>query len=211
MGRAAGFSAGAIGFAILIIALDLAMVRAACFGPTPQDWANPGAPLLPGMLAGRLLDPGPDAWAGFAFFLLPMINGLLIGAFRLLRRRDRIAGTVGYMTAGSVATLAVFTSCLIWPETAIGMLIPMSRRIALACIYGPVRLFGIRGLPAPDVPDWLARAPEWAYVVILAVFIPIAFFCIPPPLAAVIGGRVARHFDVAEPSLLGLPRPRPER
>ena len=85
------------------------------------------------------------------------------------------------------------------------MLIPMSRRIALACIYGLARLFGIRGLPAPNVPDWLAFALEWAYVVILAVFIPIASFCIPPLLVAVIGGRVARHFDSSRSTHHGKP------
>ena len=45
---------------------------------------------------------------------------------------------------------------------------------------------GIRGLP--NVPDWLAFALEWAYVIILAVFIPIAFFCIPPLLVLSSGG-----------------------
>jgi hypothetical protein len=212
MKKAAGLSVGAIGFAILVIALDFAVVRAACFSPAPQERANyTGVRLLPGMVAGRLLSRGPDGWAVFAFFLLPMINVLLIGVYRLRRRGCRTAGTVGYVAAGSVATLAVFTSCLIWPRTAFGLLTPMSRRIALACFYGLARLFGIRVLPAPAVPGWPAGALEWTYVVIFAVLIPIAFFCIPPLLVAVIGGRVARRFDVAGPSLPGLPRPRHER
>jgi hypothetical protein len=197
----AGLSVGTIGFAILVIALDFAVVRAACFSPTPQERLTTGAPLLPGMLAGRLLKRGPDGWAVFAFFLLPMINVLLIGVYRLRRRGDHTAGTVGYVAAGSMATLAVFTSCLIWRETAIGMLTPMSRRIALACFYGLARLFGIRVLPAPNVPGWPDRALEWTYAIIFAVLIPIAFFCILPLLVAVIGGRVARHFDVAGASL----------
>jgi hypothetical protein len=195
MKKAAGVSVGAIGFAILVIALDFAVVRATCFSPTQQERATTGAPILPGMLAGRLLRRGPDGWPVFAFFLLPMINALLIGVYRLRRREDHTAGTVGYVAAGSVATLAAFTSCLIWPGTAIGMLTPISRRIALPCFYGLARLFGIRVLPAPNVPGWPVLALEWTYMVIFAVLIPIAFFCIPPLLVAVIGGRVARHFD----------------
>jgi hypothetical protein len=197
MKKAAGLSVGAIGFAIVVIALDFAVVRAACLRPTPQERATTGAPFLPGRLAGRLLSRGPDGWAVFAFFLLPMINALLIGVYRLRRRGDHSAGTVGYVAAGSVATLAVFTSCLIWPGTAFGMLTPISRRIALACFHGLARLFGISVLPAPNVPGSMARALEWTYAVIFAVLIPIAFFCIPPLLVAVIGGRVARQLYLA--------------
>jgi hypothetical protein len=38
------------------------------------------------------------------------------------------------------------------------------------------------------------HAMEWAYAVIFAVLIPIAFFCIPALLVAVIGRRLARNF-----------------
>jgi hypothetical protein len=203
MKKTAALSVGAIGFAILVIALDLAVVRAACLSPTLQERTTTGALSLPGMLAGRLLSREPDGWAVFAFFLLPMINALLISVYRLRRRGDQIAGTVGYVAAGSVATLAAFISCLIWPGTAIGMLTPMSRRIALACFYGLARLFGISVLPAPNVPGWQARALEWTYIVIFAVLIPIAFFCIPSLLVAVLGGRVTRHLGAAGPSLPG--------
>jgi hypothetical protein len=193
--KVVGLSVGALGFAILVIALDFAVVRAACLSPTPQERGTPmGVPLLPVILAGRLLSRGPDGWAVFAFFLLPIINALLIGVYRLRRRGDHTAGTVGFVAAGSMASLAVFTSCLIWPETAIGMLTPMSRRIALACFFGLARLFGIGMLlAAPNAPGWPVLALEWTYTVIFAVLIPIAFFSIPPLLVAVIGGRVARH------------------
>ncbi len=159
MKKAAGLSVGAIGFAILVIAFDFAVVRAACLSPTQQERATTGAPILPGTLAGRLLRRGPDGWPVFAFFLLPMINALLIGVYRLRRRGDHTAGTVGSVAAGSVATLAVFTSCVIWPGTAIGMLIPMSRRIALPCFYSLARLFGIvccprRMCPAGRIVPW---------------------------------------------------------
>jgi hypothetical protein len=209
--KVSGLSVGAIGFAILVIALDFAVIRVACLSPRPEERARPGAPLLPGMLARRLLSRGPDGWAGFAFFVLPMIDVLLIGVYRLRRRGDHTARTVGFVIAGSAATVAVFTSCLIWPWTAIGMLMPISRPIALASSHGLARLLWIRVLPAPNVPNWPVHAMEWTYAVIFAVLIPIAFFCLLPLLLAVIGGWVARHFDVAGPSLPGLHRHRPER
>jgi hypothetical protein len=58
--KVGGLSVGGIGFAILVIALDFAVVRAAFLSPTPQERVTTGAPLLPGMLAGRLLKRGPD-------------------------------------------------------------------------------------------------------------------------------------------------------
>jgi hypothetical protein len=203
MKKAAALSVGAIGFAILVLALNFAVIRAACLSPRPEERARPGAPLLPGMLAGRLLSRGPDGSAVFAFFLLPMIDALLIGVYRLRRREDRSAGTVGFVIAGSAATLAVFTSCLISPGTAIGMLTPISRPIALASFHGLARLFGNAARSNP--------ALEWTYAVIFAVLIPVAFFCIPPLVVGVIGGRVARYSDEARPSLPGLPRHGAER
>src|SRR5436309_719933 len=111
--KTSGLSVAAIGFAILVIAIDFAVIRAAFLIPGSGGWAEPGRPLLPGMLAARLLRPSPEGWAVFAFYLLPMIDALLIGVYRLRRRGDHTARTFGYVIAGSVATLAVFTSCLI--------------------------------------------------------------------------------------------------
>src|SRR5262249_28098405 len=69
----------------------------------------------------------------------------------------------------------------------------ISRRIALAIVYGLAPLFG---------KVWLqSRAMEWTYVVILAILIPMAFFCILPLLVAVIGGWVARHFGPSQPTM----------
>ncbi len=178
MKRPAGLSVGATGFAILVIALNFAVIRAACLGPRPE---------LPVDLFFRLLGRESGEWAVFAFFLLPMINALSIGAYRLRRRGDHTAGTVGFVAAGSVATLAVFTSCLIAPGTAIGLIAPISRPIALAVFRGLARLSGSEA--------WPNHALEWTYVVILAALIPSALLCIPPLLAALIGRRVARHID----------------
>jgi hypothetical protein len=184
--KACKLSVAAIGFAILVIAIDCAVIRAAFLSPGPERWGKPGARLLPHMLADPIFGPGPKGWAVFAFFLVPMLNALLIGVYRLRRRGDHTAGTVGYVIAGSVATLAVFTSCLISPEAAIGLSMPISRRIALASFHGLARLFGNTASPN--------RAMEWTYAVIFAVLFPIAFFCILPLLVAVIGGWVGRQF-----------------
>jgi hypothetical protein len=200
MKKVSGLSVGAIGFAIFVIALDFAVIRVACLSPRPEERAGPGAPLLPGMLAGRLLSRGPDGWAVFAFFLLPMIDALLIGVYRLRRRGDRTAGTAGSVIAGSVATLAVFTACLIAPGTAIGLSMPISRRIALASFNGLARLLGVAVSPNHPMA-WTNLAVEWIYVVIFALLIPIAFFCIPPLLVAVLAGRVARNFGPSRPTM----------
>jgi hypothetical protein len=191
--KASGLSLTAIGFAILVLAMDFAVIRGAFLGPGSEHWAEPGASLLPHMLADPVFNPGPKRWAVFAFFLLPMIDAVLIGVFRLRRRGDHTAGTVGFVIAGSVATLAVFAACVISPGTAIDMLRPTSRRIALASVHGLGRLFG---------DAWLhSRAMEWTYAVILAVLIPTVFFCLLPLLVAVVGGRIARHLGPGRPTV----------
>jgi hypothetical protein len=191
--KSSGIAVAAIGFAILVIAIDFAVIRAAFLSPGPKGWGEPGVRLLPHMLADPIFGPGPKGWVVFAFFLLPMIDALLIGVYRLRRRGDHTAGTAGYVIAGSVATLAVFTSCLISPRSAIGLSMPISRRIALASFHGLARLFG--NAPSPT------HAMEWTYAVIFAVLIPIAFFCVPPLLVAVIGGRLARNFWPGRPTV----------
>ncbi len=190
--KTCGLSVAAIGFAILVIAIDFAVIRTAFLSSLLRAWAEPGARLLPGMLASPIFGPGPKGWAVFAFFLLPMIDALLIGVYRLRGRRDD-AGTVGFVIAGSVATLAVFTSCLISPETAIGLSMPISRRIALASFHGLERLFG--NASSSSFPM------EWTYFVIFAVLVPMALFCILPLLVAVIGGWAGRHYRPSQPTV----------
>jgi hypothetical protein len=190
-------SVAAIGFAILVVAIDFAVIRAAFRG---AGWGEPGVRILPHSLANPIFGPGPKGWAVFAFFLLPMIDALLIGVYRLRRRGDHTAGTLGYVIAGSVATLVVFTACLISPGTAIGLSMPISRRIALASFQGLLRLSG--NTPSPNVAmTWPLLSLEWTYVVIFAVLVPIAIFCILPLLAAIIGGRVGRHFGPSRPTM----------
>lgn len=174
-----GISVGALGFAILVIAIDFAVIRAAFLSAGSVGWANAGARLLPHMLGAQFFSPRLPGWAVFAYFLLPMIDALLIGVYRLRRRGVHTARTVGSVIAGSVATLAVFTCCVISPGMAIGILTPISRRIGLASVQGLAWLFGT---------TWLqSRAMEWTYAVIFAILVPMAFFCILALLVAVIG------------------------
>jgi hypothetical protein len=97
--------------------------------------------------------------------------------------------TVGFVMAGTAPTLAVFTSCLISPRTAIGILTAISRPIDLASFHGLSRLVGNAA--------WPNRALGWTYAVIFAVLIPIAFFCIPPLAVGVTWGRVAGFFETS--------------
>ena len=185
MKKVSRLSVSAAGFAILIIALDFAVIRGACLRPMPEVEPRYGPPFLPGMVVARLLGRRADGWVVFAFFLLPMINALLIGAYRLRWRGDHTVETVGYVIAGTVATVAVLASCLIWPETAIGMVTAISRPIALASYQGLMRLIG-------NVAQ-SNHALEWIYAVILAVLVPIACFSIPPMALAIIGAQMAQH------------------
>jgi hypothetical protein len=195
--KAPKLTVAAIGFAILVIAMDFAVIRAAFRG---AGWGEPGARILPHSLADPIFGPAPKGWAVFALFLLPMIDALLIGVYRLRRRGDHTAGTLGYVLAGSVATFAIFTACLISPGTAIGLSMPISRRIALASFQVLARLSGNSSSPKVTM-TWPLLSLEWAYAVIFAVLVPIAFFCILPLLAAIVGGRVGRHFGPSRPTM----------
>ena len=64
---------------------------------------------------------------------------------------------------------------------------------------------GCSGSCCPAVVPACRLTLEWTYLVIFAVLFPIAFFCIPPLLAALIGGRVGRHLDARGQVQTGLP------
>ncbi len=112
------FSLSSIGLAILVLALDFAVIRVAFFNPRPE------------------------AWTVFALFLLPMFDVLLIALYRLRRDGRRTTGSIAFFVAGIAATLAVFVSCVIAPEVAFGLLSATCRPIAEASMSGLARLFG---------------------------------------------------------------------
>lgn len=181
-----GVSLAGIGFAVLVIAIDFAVVRKALVDRLPPGSAGPSGSLLPHMLADTVYNLGPAGPATFAFFLLPMIDVLLIRAYLLRRSDGRTAGAVGSLVAGSAATLTVFLIGLVGSEMAIRLILSLSRPAALGMIRGLACGFG---------QSWLrSRGMEWTFVILFALVFPMALACGLPLLAAFIGGRVARRF-----------------
>jgi hypothetical protein len=153
--RCPGSSLGAIGFAILVLAINFALIRGALFSRDLEDGAI------------------------FAFLLLPMLDTLLIALYRLRRRNRRTKQAIAFLIAGTGATLVVLVSCFIAPEAALGVLRAIDRPIALASVSGLSRLLGN------------ATMQNWAVVLTMAIafelLFPIAFFCFPPLLIALLG------------------------
>jgi hypothetical protein len=153
------FSLASIGFLILVLAIDFAVIRIA------------------------FRDPSFESWATFAFLLLPMLDALLIALYRLRRPVRRSTRAIGFFIAGAVATLVVFVSCLVAPDVALRMLRAVGRPIALASTNGLTRLFGNAAMQSWGAQLTLGVAFELVF--------PIAFFCFPPLLVALLGRWVA--------------------
>lgn len=106
------------GVAIVIIAVNLAVVRF-----TFQRFS-------------------PEGWETFALLLLPVLDVLLVVLYRMRKPRRCTAGAIGFVVAGSAAMLLVFASCLARPEIALGALRAIGRPIALGSVNGLTRLLG---------------------------------------------------------------------
>lgn len=89
------FSLAGIAFAILVLGVDFAVVRRAFFSG---------------------LNIPDNYWAIFAVLLLPMIDALLIGLYRLRRDECRSSRSIGFICFGTFATVVVFASCLAKPQ-----------------------------------------------------------------------------------------------
>ncbi len=112
------FSLSAMAFAILVLAIDLAVISSASFGG------------------------GPTNWRIFVFMLLPMLDALLIALFRLRKPERRTTKSISFLLTGTAATLVVLVSCVIAPEAVLRLLRTIGRPIALASVNGMARLFG---------------------------------------------------------------------
>ncbi len=112
------FSLSGMVFAILILAIDLAVVRNAIFN-------------------GR-----PVSLSLFAFLLLPMLDALLIVLFRLRKPERRTTRSISFLITGTAATFFLFLTCALAPEAVLRLLRIIGRLIALASMNGMARLFG---------------------------------------------------------------------
>jgi hypothetical protein len=112
------FSLGAIGFAILVLAINFAVVREALSGG------------------------GSNELEILVLLLLPMIDTLLMALYRLRRLERRTTKAVAFLIGGTVTTLVVLVSCAVAPEAAFGVLRAIDRPIAFGFINGLTRIFG---------------------------------------------------------------------
>jgi hypothetical protein len=123
------------------------------------------------------------SWALSAFLLLPMINILMIGLFRLLRRDRRTSRALGFLMVGSAASLAIFVFSLVAPEPMFDALRAIDRPIAMGTMNGMTRYFGNAAMQSTIMQLTLGIAFE--------VLFPMAFFCLLPLFAALCGGWLA--------------------
>jgi hypothetical protein len=152
-----------IEFVIVVLAVNFGIMRALYDSVTERGWALP------------------------AFLLLPMIDLLLIGLFRLRRRDRRTPRAIGFLMVGSAASLAVFTSCVVAPGTMYEALQAIGRPIAMGTMNGMTRYLGDAAMQSAPMQLTLGIAFE--------VLFPMAFFCLPPLFAALSGGWFAHRLS----------------
>jgi hypothetical protein len=152
-----------IEFVIVVLAVNFGIMRAVFDSVTVGGWALP------------------------AFLLLPMIDALLIGLFRLRRRDRRTPRTIGFLIVGLAGSLAVFTSCLVAPGTMFEALQAIGRPIAMGTMNGMTRYLGKAAMQSTIMQLTLGIAFE--------VLFPMAFFCLLPLFAAFSGGWLAHRLS----------------
>jgi hypothetical protein len=126
-------------------------------------------------------------WALSAFLLLPMIDVLLIGLFRLRRRDRRTPRAIGFLLVGFAASLAVFTSCVVAPGTMFDALRAIGRPIAMGTMNGMTRYLGNAAMQSAPM--------QLTFGIAFEVLFPMAFFCLPPLFAAISGGWLAQRIS----------------
>jgi hypothetical protein len=146
-----------VGFAILLVAINLAVARVA------------------------LLAADTETWPHFVLFLLPMIDILLVGGYRLRRRDRRTAATLGFLLAGSVGTLVVLGLCILAPEAAWDFF----NANLTAVFHGLARTLGNAVMRSGPVDVILGIGLEFP--------LPMIFFCAPPLAIACLGGWLGRR------------------
>jgi hypothetical protein len=131
---------------------------------------------LPDLAIGAL-----DWATGDAFLLLPMIDVVLIALYRLRRRECRTRRAVGFVAVGAVATCLTFAIGQLAPETTTELL----EAVCTPIEYALVLLSRDVAMENPSVRWMIANGYEY--------LLPMALFNVPPLLAALLGGWVARR------------------
>jgi hypothetical protein len=151
-------SLGTVGFLVLLCAVNFAVIRGAIFADGPEDW-----PMFP-------------------FFLLPMIDLLLVVGYRMRRRERRTPWAAGFFLTGLATTAMTLGSMAAAGEVAIQFLLlflpilSVVERLALATVRSA-------GPTAVEIVDFF----------VAEVFFPMTVFSALPLLAALLGGWAMRR------------------
>ena len=158
-------SVATVGFAVMVIAIDLAIIKSA--------WAE-------------AFNPNSKSWILTGLLFLPVIDVLLMGLFRLRHRQGQTSGAVGFVVAGSVATGLLFASALLAPWMVFVTL--------WRTLVGPVENL-VEGHLIEVVGDALAWSAlvRWKISCGIELLLEMAVMSTPPLIIALLGGWVARR------------------
>jgi ABC-type Fe3+-siderophore transport system permease subunit len=126
---------------------------------------------------------GPEIWAALPLLLLPMLDVILITLYRLRRRERRTSRAIGFLVSGVAATVVVFVLCLIAPDTVNTMIRAIDDAIAETTMSGLTWLLGNT--------EMHQLVMQFAVVGAFAILVPMALFCSPPLMVALLGGWLA--------------------
>jgi hypothetical protein len=155
-------SLAATGFLILILAVDFGVLRGVFAAANAPRW--PYCYLL---------------------LLLPMVDTLLIGVYRIRRRERCTPRAVGFLIGGTAATALIFASALLAPEAVYNTLLKIGRPVAMATAHALMRWLGSAAMQSSAV--------QLSLDIVFEVLLPIVFLCIPALVAALACGRIARR------------------
>lgn len=143
------------------------------------------------IVRAALLNNGPDPWPIFALGLLPMLDVLLVSLYRLRQRAQRTAGAIGFTIVGSAGTITLFATGLIAPEPVLELISAICRPVARTSVRELTRLLGNAAIQS--------RPMELTLVIAFEILLPVALFCAPPLIIAVLGGQLARRARAGRP------------
>jgi hypothetical protein len=125
----------------------------------------------------------PADWVAFAFLLLPMLDVISITLYRLRRRHRRTPSAIGFLVFGGAATVIVFVLCLIAPDTANRLIRTTNDAIVETSLSAFTWLFGN--------PEKHQFVTQFAVAFVLVILVPMALFCLPPFVVALLGAWLA--------------------